>query len=193
MAYVSRGFIPVGSLNYNTGLIKPFYIPSSNATNTALYDVVKSSTSGSTTQVANVPAGLEGCVRISGINDVPVGVVVGFEPDPSYLEQTYRTASTARIVFVNYDPQVVLEAQEDNAGAATLDVSRLGTPVDVSIAAVDTTTGTSSMQISSAALSGSPGMFRLQQRSFDPSNADIGGTNTRWLVTFNVHQYKATA
>jgi len=192
MAYTSRGFIPQCDLNINTGLIKPFYIPSGDSNATALYDIVKASTSGSTTVNYGLPAGLPGAVRITGIDDVPVGVVVGFIADPSYLEQTYRTASTARVALVCYDPQVVLEAQEDNAGAATLAVSRIGTPVDVSIAAVDTVTGTSSMQIGSGALAGSPGMFRLQQRSFDPSNAAIGGTNTKWLVTFNVHQYKAT-
>jgi hypothetical protein len=192
MAYVSRGFIPQCDLNINTGLIKLFYIHSGDSNATALYDIVKASTSGSTTVNNGIPAGLPGAVRITGINDVPVGVVVGFVADSSYLEQTHRTASTARVALVCYDPQVVLEAQEDNAGAATLGVSRIGTPVDVSIAAVDTVTGTSSMQIGSGALAGSPGMFRLQQRSFDPVNAAIGGTNTKWLVTFNVHQYKAT-
>lgn len=193
MAYVSRGFIPQTSINFNPGTVKPFYIPSGNATNTALYDVVKTSTSGSTTIINGLPAGIEGCVRITGIDDVPVGVIVGFMADPDYLNQTYRSASTARIAFVCYDPQVVLEGQEDNAGAATLTVARLGTPVDVSVGSVDTTTGTSGMQIGSGALAGSPGMFRLQQISFDPSNAAIGGANTKWLVTFNVHQYKATA
>lgn len=192
MAYVSRGFVPQCDMNINTGLTKLFYIPSGDSNATALYDIVKASTSGSTTVNYGLPAGLPGAVRITGIDDVPVGVVVGFIADSSYLEQTYRTASTARVALVCYDPQVVLEAQEDNAGAATLAVSRIGTPVDVSIAAVDTVTGTSSMQIGSGALAGSPGMFRLQQRSFDPSNAEIGGTNTKWLVTFNVHQYKAT-
>jgi hypothetical protein len=192
MAYVSRGFVPQCDLNINTGMTKLFYIPSGDSNATALYDIVKASTSGSTTVNCGLPAGLPGAVRITGIDDVPVGVVVGFIADPSYLEQTYRTASTARVALVCYDPQVVLEAQEDNAGAATLAVSRIGTPVDVSIAAVDTVTGTSSMQIGSGALAGTPGMFRLQQRSFDPSNAAIGGTNTKWLVTFNVHQYKAT-
>lgn len=192
MAYVSRGFVPQCDLNINTGLTKLFYIPSGDSNATALYDIVKASTSGSTTVNYGLPAGLPGAVRITGIDDIPVGVVVGFIADSSYLEQTYRTASTARVALVCYDPQVVLEAQEDNAGAATLGVSRIGTPVDVSIAAVDTVTGTSSMQIGSGALAGSPGMFRLQQRSFDPSNAAIGGTNTKWLVTFNVHQYKAT-
>lgn len=192
MAYVSRGFVPQCDININTGLTKLFYIPSGDSNATALYDIVKASTSGSTSVNYGLPAGLPGAVRITGIDDIPVGVVVGFIADSSYLEQTYRTASTARVALVCYDPQVVLEAQEDNAGAATLAVSRIGTPVDVSIAAVDTVTGTSSMQIGSGALAGSPGMFRLQQRSFDPSNAAIGGTNTKWLVTFNVHQYKAT-
>lgn len=185
MAYVSRGFIPVNDLVYNTGMTKLFHIPASNGTNTAIFDIVKAGSSGD----AN---GIPDCARITGINDVPVGVVVGFVADPSYLEQTYRTASTERYALVNYDPNIVLVGQEDNAGAATLALSRLGTPVDVAVGPVDTVTGTSGMQIGSGALSGAPGMFRLQQRSQDVSNPAVGGANTQWLVTFNVHQYKAT-
>lgn len=192
MAYVSRGFIPASSINYNSGFVKPFYIPAGNATNTALYDIVKASTSGSTADTAGVPAGLPGCVRITNKDDVPCGVIVGFIADPDYLNQTYRSASTARVALVCYDPQVVLEAQEDDNGT-TLAVARIGTPVDVVVGSVDTVTGTSGMQISSATLAGSPGMFRLQQRSFAVDNANIAGTDTKWLVTFNVHQYKATA
>lgn len=192
MAYVSRGLIPVTSLNINTGLIKPFYIPAGNTTDTALYDVVKASTSGSTTVVAGIPPGLPGCVRVSDKDDIPCGVIVGFVADPNYLSQTYRTASTARVALVNYDPQVVLEVQEDDNGT-TLAVARIGTPVDLVPGSVDTVTGTSGMQISSATLAGSPGMFRLQQRSFAADNAAIAGTNTKWLVTFNTHQFKATA
>lgn len=119
-------------------------------------------------------------------------MIVGFIADPDYLNQTYRSASTARVALVNYDPQVVLEAQEDDNGT-TLAVARIGTPVDLVPGSVDTTTGTSGMQISSATLAGSPGMFRLQQRSFAVDNAAIAGTNTKWLVTFNTHQFKATA
>ena len=75
----------------------------------------------------------------------------------------------------------------------TLAVARIGTPVDLVPGSIDTVTGTSGMQISSATLAGSPGMFRLQQRSFAVDNAAIAGTNTKWLVTFNTHQFKATA
>jgi hypothetical protein len=168
------------------------YIPAGNATATALYDIVKVSTSGSTADTAGVPAGLMGCVRVSDKDDVPCGVIVGFIADPEYLNQTYRSASTARVALVNYDPQVVLEAQEDDNGT-TLAVARIGTPVDLVPGSIDTVTGTSGMQISSATLAGSPGMFRLQQRSFAVDNAAIAGTNTKWLVTFNTHQFKATA
>ena len=188
MAYVSRGFIPQTSLAANLGFTRPMYIPAGNATATALYDIVKVSTSGSTVDTAGVPAGLMGCVRVSDKDDVPCGFIA----DPDYLNQTYRSASTARVALVNYDPQVVLEAQEDDNGT-TLAVARIGTPVDLVPGSIDTVTGTSGMQISSATLAGSPGMFRLQQRSFAVDNAAIAGTNTKWLVTFNTHQFKATA
>ena len=46
MAYVSRGFIPQTSLASNLGFTRPMYIPAGNSTATALYDIVKVSTSG---------------------------------------------------------------------------------------------------------------------------------------------------
>ena len=58
MAYVSRGFIPQTSLASNLGFTRPMYIPAGNGTATALYDIVKVSTSGSTADTAGVPAGL---------------------------------------------------------------------------------------------------------------------------------------
>ena len=141
MAYVSRGFIPQTSLASNLGFTRPMYIPAGNGTATALYDIVKVSTSGSTVDTAGVPAGLMGCVRVSDKDDVPCGVIVGFIGDPDYLNQTYRSASTARVALVNYDPQVVLEAQEDDNGT-TLAVARIGTPVDLVPGSIDTVTGT---------------------------------------------------
>jgi len=185
MAYTSRGFVPVSNVVYNDGRTELYYSPTADASNTAIFDIVKAIAGGD----AN---GVPSMARITGIDDVPVGVVVGFLADPDYLNQTYRTASTARYAFVLTDPNVELQAQEDNAGAATLAVTRLGTPVDVAIAAVDTVTGTSSMQISSAALSGTPGMFRLQRRATDVNNVAVAGSHTQWVVTFNVHQKKST-
>ena len=78
MAYVSRGFIPQTSLASNLGFTRPMYIPAGNGTATALYDIVKVSTSGSTADTAGIPAGLMGCVRVSDKDDVPCGVIVGF-------------------------------------------------------------------------------------------------------------------
>lgn len=186
MAFTSNGFRPVTGYVINNAWLKTYHIPSSNSVNIAVNDIVKAGSSGDA-------LGIPDCARITGINDVPVGVVVGFLTDPNYLNQTYATLGTERYVLVNTDPELLMEAQENNASAATLALSRLGTPVDVAITAVDTVTGTSSMQIASGALAGSPGMFRLQQRSGSVDNAAVGGTNTKWIVSFNVHQFKATA
>jgi len=186
MAYVSRGVIPVSNVVTNTGRTELYYVPTSEANNIALYDVVKANTTSDST-------GVPGLARISGINDVPCGVVVGFVADPDYLNQTYRTASTGRYALVLTDPNAEFSVQEDNTGGSKLAAARIGTPVDVAIAAVDTATGTSSMQIGSGSLSGSPGMFRLERRDTAINNAAMGGTNTRWIVTFNVHQKKATS
>ena len=132
-----------------------------------------------------------GCVRVSDKDDVPCGVIVGFIADPDYLNQTYRSASTARVALVNYDPQVVLEAQEDDNGT-TLAVARIGTPVDL-VPALLILQPVQTVCKLALQLWRAHGMFRLQQRSFRVDNAAIAGTNTKWLVTFNVHQFKATA
>lgn len=188
MAYVSLGFEPVSNnATPFAGRTEIFYMPTSDTTDTAIFDIVKLAT--------GVAAGLgiPTCARITGVNDVPIGVVVGFVADPSYLEQTYRTGATARIAIVDTSPSLEMLVQEDNAGAATLAASRLGAIVDPVVGSVDTVSGTSGMQISSAAATGSPGMLRLQRLSEVIGDPAIGGTNTKWVVTFNVHRYKVTS
>jgi hypothetical protein len=187
MAYVSRGFEPVSNIVTLTGRTEQFYVPSTDTTALAMYDVVKLATGADAT--GNNPT----CTRITGVDDVPCGVVVGFVPDPAYLEQTYRSASTTRYAIVCTDPNIELMVQEDNAGAATLATTRIGLAVDPVVGSVDTATGTSGMQISSAATTGSPGMFYLQRRASTVDNALIGGTNTKWVVTFLKHHYKISA
>lgn len=184
MAYVSLGFVPVSNIVYLTGRTESFYMPTSDTTNTAPFDIVKIATG------VAAGVGLPTCARITGVDDVPCGVVVGFVADPGYLEQTYRTGATARIAIVATDPNLELLVQEDNAGAATLAAARISTIVDPVPGSVDTVTGTSGMQISSAAATGSPGMFYLQRLSEVIGDPAIGGTNTKWVVTFNVHHYK---
>ena len=74
MAYVSRGFIPVNDLVYNTGMMKLFPHPCVRWHEHRHFDIGKAGSSGD----AN---GIPDCARITGINDVPVGVVVGFVAD----------------------------------------------------------------------------------------------------------------
>lgn len=187
MAYVSRGFLPVSNIVTNTGRTETFYIPATDATALAIGDVVKLATGADST--GNYPT----CTRITGVDDTPCGVVVGFVADPNYLNQTYRSASTERYVQVLTDPNVELVVQEDNAGSATLAASRVGGVVDPAVGSVDTVTGTSGMQIGSGAATGSPGMFYLQRRSQAADNPAIGGSHTQWIVTFLKHHYKISA
>lgn len=187
MAFVSLGFVPVSNIVYLTGRTEHFYMPTSDTTDTAPFDIVKI---GTGVAAGN---GLPTCTRITAVNDVPCGVVVGFVADPSYLDQTYRSGATARIAIVATDPNLEMVVQEDNAGAATLAASRIGAAVDPVVGSVDTASGTSGMQISSAALVGAPGMFYLQRLSQTVGDPAIGGTNTKWIVTFLKHHYKISA
>jgi len=54
-----------------------------------------------------------------------VGVVVGFSPDPNGLMNTSRLASTSRIAHVVVDPTVIYEIQEDavTSNLAAADIS----------------------------------------------------------------------
>lgn len=47
-----------------------------------------------------------------------LGAIVGFEPNPSALDQTYRAASVARVALVVDDPNIVFHIQEANSGTA---------------------------------------------------------------------------
>ena len=110
--------------SYN-GAFNPYYVPSTYGT--ALYigdPVVKTGTSN-TAQVTAPGAGQFGIGTLPEVNKATAGdgnaitgVIVGFAPDPDGLGRVYNPASTARVVYVCDDPDVVFEIQADGAIAA---------------------------------------------------------------------------
>jgi hypothetical protein len=116
------------------------------------------------------------------------GVIVGFEPDPDGLSSIYRAASTNRYCWVNEDPNILLACQEDSVGGA-LAATDVGNNIDLTDAGVDTTRGTSGMELdSSTAATTNTLSLRLEKIVPRPDNAL--GTNAEWIVSVNLHEFR---
>lgn len=118
-----------------------------------------------------------------------VGVVVGVLPDTN-SSTTYRANSTARYVHVADDPDILFEIQEDSDGGALAATAAGGTITGIGFTSGSTTTGRSALELDSSGLSeisDTDDDFRIIQLVQRADNAV--GTNARWLVRLNVHQY----
>lgn len=109
---------------YN-GAFNSYFVPASYATALFIGDpVVKTGTSN--TARVSAPAAGEFAIgtlpevnkAAAGDNNAITGVIVGFAPDPDGLGRIHNPASTARVVYVCDDPDVVFEIQADGAIAA---------------------------------------------------------------------------
>lgn len=143
MANVSRpsGYRPVKHLDGSAwnGQLETFAVLASDAT--ALYagDLVKLSGAA---DANGVPA----ITRCTANTDAPIGVVTGFAPDITNLNNpgAYRAASTARMALVCVDPTVVYEVQASGTyGVATDSGLNSGSTYTAGSA----TTGVSGMQL----------------------------------------------
>lgn len=178
------GFRPVGNLtgaNWDASVVKCF----SNADNLFLGDIVIKN--------ATASGGYMGASRATdGTTVIPLGVVVGWETDPSNLDRAYHAASTTYGVFVCIDPNVILEAQCDGAGTVATAAS-VGLNFDYTVTAGTTATGVSNMEVDSdsgATTAATP--LKLVGFSDKPDN-EIGSANQKMLVVFNMHVMKSDA
>lgn len=140
MANVSRatGLRPVKHVNgapWN-GQTEMFALLAADSTVVGVGDIVKWGGTADANGVASI-------TRQSADADLPVGVVVGFVPDYTNLNNPsqYRLASTARYAYVCIDPSVLYEVQ---AGASTA-ITAIGMNMGMNYTAVSTTTGLSAM------------------------------------------------
>lgn len=110
------------------------------------------------------------------------GVVVGFEFDPTDLENKYRLASTQRACYVVPALDAVFEIQEDGVGTP-LALEDIGETVDVGgFSSGSTTTGLSAIEIDSSNV-GTGANVMLLGLVNRPDNAI--GANANWLVRIN--------
>jgi hypothetical protein len=110
---------------YN-GAATPYYVPSTYGTALYVGDPV-TLTGTSNTAVVKVPGG--GSFGIGTMNEINkatlgdsnsnaeriAGVIVGFAPLPTDLSKNYNPASTARVVYVCDDPDMIFEIQANGA------------------------------------------------------------------------------
>jgi len=191
-----NGFLPVYHLTtgmYN-GQTRRYF----STGGLAIGDVVAlSGTACTAAQAAALGAdaigGIPSVSKVSANDGAAVGVVVSVEPTRDNEENKYLPSGTNGFVMVSDDPFVLYEAQEDGV-SSQLAVTDVGALVDVIDAGLDTTRGSSGMELdSSTAGSGADAqILGLSQR---PNNqlGDSTYPNARWVVRLMGHQYLSTS
>jgi hypothetical protein len=138
--------------------------------------------------------GLRGVTRAAA-SDAIVGVVVGFDVNPSNLDTPQvRAASTARYVSVVDDPNAFLVAQEDG-DTTPIAMASVGLNVNFIVAAASTITGASGMQIDSSTASTTATLPLKLIAPLPVSDNELttsGQSYTRWIVKINNHQLAAS-
>ena len=188
MANVNKvnGFKPHRYLNgapYN-GAFTRYVIPSSDGSATFIGDLVTADAT------ADSVTGLRG-VNQAAASDACIGVVVGFEVDPTNLNTPmYRAANTKRVVYVADDPNLLFIAQEDG-DTDPLEMVDAGLNVNFVVGSGSTTTGASGMQIDSDTENTTATLpLKLIEAVQSPNNELVaaGQAYTRWVVKINNHQ-----
>ena len=139
---------------YN-GAMSPYYVPVGYATALFIGEAVVKTGTANTAEVSAPGLGTFNIGTLPEINKAAAGdgnaitgVIVGFGARPeTTLEQVYKPASTASIVWVADDPDLVFEIQADGAIAAT----QVGlNAVLIDTHAGDTTTGLAGTELDTA-------------------------------------------
>ena len=196
MANVDKvvGFRPFrysGGSPYN-GACNKYVIPAADGQATMVGDLVTLYTTG------DDATGLRCVTRLATDSTNCVGVVVGFEVDPTNLNTPqYRVASTRRIVLVADDPDMLLVGQEDG-DTDPLESADIGQNVNIVATAGNTTTGASGMEIDSNTHATTATLpLKLMEFVQTPDNENVlssgGQAYSRWVVKINTHPDRSTA
>lgn len=118
--------------------------------------------------------------------DVIVGVVVGVQP-VTQDSTRYRAASTARLLMVADDPELLFEIQEVSGGTA-LTANDAGLNANFVVAAGSTVTGLSGVELNNATEATTN---TLDVHIVGPVQREDNaiGEHCKWLVTINRHQF----
>lgn len=186
MASVLAGFNPVKHQNgspYN-GQVNRYTVPAAEAGAINIGDLVILSASDSGTKYPAI-------ARASGTTAVvPVGVVVGFEPDYSNLALGYRAASTLRTALVADATDLVFLAPQDAVGGVVATAS-IGLNIALVAGSVATTVPyASAMKLdSSDVATTSTYPFKIVGIVDAPDNDETSTSRpAALLVTINTHR-----
>lgn len=113
------------------------------------------------------------------------GVIVGFEPNPANLSQTYIPASTGGYAYVCVDPLVVYQVQDDGAGTPSKVYP--GQNCTFTYAAGDTTTGIGKSVLDTSTPAADSSMMGLIIGLADLPNNDLDDYAI-WEVILNKHR-----
>lgn len=186
-----RGFHAVRLLDGSpyTGGGKPYYVGSGDTVALFRGDPVALTGTANTAEVNVVgfgkfPAGTLPVVAraTAGSTGNILGIVASVAAT-TRDSLTYRAASTARVVFVHDNPEIVFEAQEDSV-SATLAATNVGQNVDFIAGTGSTSTGLSGAELdSNTAGTAATKQFRILRLVNREDNAI--GTNAKWEVIIN--------
>ncbi|MGL5736163.1 MAG: hypothetical protein ACRCYS_14965 [Beijerinckiaceae bacterium] len=178
------GLNPVRYLSgatYN-GAFNVYSVPASDATAIGVGDPVRSL--GTSSIVNDVTYG---DVAYCTVGNYVVGVVVAVAPD-TRDSLTYRAASTARLVYVADDPNLVFEVQ-DLATGTPIAAADIGLNVNLAAApVVNTFTGKSGAVLDNATKAVTATLdYKIVGFVNRPDNEP--GAAGKWLVRVNRHQF----
>jgi len=185
---VVRGARPIGTMSgadWN-GKCRRVCFLASDATATFIGDFVK--LDANTNADGTVPA-----VKQAAAGDIMVGVLVGLEPDltneGTLSSANYRRASTLRYGQVAWGDDVLYAIQEDSEGGA-MAITAAGTNANVIVAAGNTTTGLSGMEIDSSTAA-TTNTLHLRLHYVQPEVGNKLGDYADWVVSINLSDDRA--
>ena len=193
MANVDRpsGLKPVGTIgaaNWN-GKVNMYVVNSANDTAIFVGDLVKLAGTGGDSGEMSFGLDTEGLPEIlqSAAGDKSVGVVVGFLPNQDNLMQKYAPSENRRVALVSDDPNTVYEIQEVTGGTA-LTSAEIGLNANVIVAAGNTVTGLSGMELDNTQEASTAG-FNCQILGLAKRVDNVLGEHAKWLVKLNDHEF----
>lgn len=183
----AKGFKYLHSLGNYMAPLKRYYLPAGDGTATFVGDLVKLGGSADGQGIPTIAQAAQG--------DKPVGVIVGFDEvrdvtDANFsLYRTHRPASVAMYAWVVDDPNAIFEIQADD-DTNTIAAADIGLNADIIVAAGDTVTGLSGMELdSSTKATTSTLILRIMGLVQRPSNEKFVA-NQKVQVMLNQHAYK---
>jgi len=176
--------------------VNPYYIPSSYATALFIGDPVIKTGTSNTSGVEGTGGSMFAAGTLPEINKATAGdgnaitgVIVGFEPTKTNLENKHSAASTEGVAYVCDDPDALFEIQDDSAGGTALAATSVGlNAVVIYTHAGSTITGLSGVELDTS--SDAPAADASNQLTIQSLVNRVDneiGTSAKWLVKINNH------